>query len=150
MPAVMPTTMPPLETCSAEVYNGSVCLASLQFWQSCIPDRADSTEIFIPNRATLPQEVIENQFVEFLGLLSTLNPSELCRAAALPFYCLLNFGLCGNDSQPYLPTTQQCENLMQMCEAEFPIIRRERPDLVPNCAELPETGINCTSELHCS
>ena len=133
-------------TCSAEVYTGAVCLAPLQVWQSCIPDRAGSTDIFIVDRPGVPQEAIESEFTSFLTMFSIVSPSAECQAATLPFYCLMNFGLCGNDSRSYLPTSQQCLELTVACESEFQLIGASQPELIPDCTALPDTGIDCSCE----
>lgn len=133
-------------SCSAEVYTGAVCLDALTFWQNCIPDRANSTDVFIVNQPEMTQEEIESEFTTFQGMFSLVSPSQACLMQAVPFFCLMNFGLCGNDSTPYLPTSGQCEALAVACAAEFQVISAMLPELIPDCDALPDTGIDCSAQ----
>ena len=134
------------DECSAEVYVGTVCRASLHSLQSCIPDRCNTTEIYIPSTGL--QDQIEQQLSTLVGGLQLVNPSPDCQAAILPFLCSYYFGLCDSSDHLHAPALQDCVLIAnQTCAREFQIavslLGREN---LPKCETL---SIGATLQLEC-
>ena len=120
-----------------------ICRASLQSLQNCIPDRCDTTDVYIPSTGN--QSDIEDQLTRLLGGLQLLNPSQECLAAVVPFMCSYYFSLCDSTGRLHQPSSSECAVIAtETCAAEFQkaiqILGRET---LPRCDILPPIGLDC-------
>ena len=88
-------------SCSPAPYTGSVCLQELREWQSCLPDRENtsinSTEVLIPS--STHQELVESQAATLFTNLQEVWPSHDCETEFREFWCLLLFGMCDGQNR---------------------------------------------------
>lgn len=133
------------DECSAEVYVGTVCRASLHSLQSCIPDRCNTTEVYIPSTGN--QSELEQQLTALLGGLQRLEPGPECQAAVVPFLCSYYFRLCDSDGRVHQPSSAECATIAsETCAAEFQrAIQILGSGNLPRCDVLPPIGIDCQS-----
>ena len=68
-----------LLSCSAQPYTGSVCLQELQDWQTCLPERQNDSEVFVPSDVDLETRENEAELLLTVGL-PLLHASEHCTA----------------------------------------------------------------------
>ena len=125
-------------SCSPAPYTGSVCLQELCKWQSCLPDRENtsinSTEVLIPS--STHQELVESQATTLFTNLQEVWPSHDCETEFREFWCLLLFGMC--DGQNRLPSFELCSSLQtQTC---FDLIQ-----IASTVPELSTIILNCNN-----
>ena len=115
--------------------------------QKCLPDRCDSTEIYVQMSAS--QEILESQ-VNFL--LNSLQLSPECSEVAGPFLCFYYFGLCDSSGELYLPSAGECETITtQTCAREFQIavgILGDTSTSLPQCNTLLLSETDCNGEYY--
>ncbi|XP_019848980.1 PREDICTED: uncharacterized protein LOC109580368 [Amphimedon queenslandica] len=118
------------DSCTA--YRGSVCAPVLTAWSSC----AHGNELRVGSG--LDQNSMEYNAVQFNQYLN-LASSE-CQQLAFPFFCLYFFPLCDCTSlqRTVKPTRELCVYIRDsICRAEWHQVGLLRPDLLPDCAQLP-------------
>ena len=86
-----------------------MCLLELQDWQSCLPERQNDSDVFIPS--DVDQEMREEQAQLLFTELQLLGPSEECEREFKSFWCLLLFGVCDGSGQRRLPSRDHCVQL---------------------------------------
>ena len=133
--------------CSAVIYMGEVCKPQLQMLQGCLPDRSNSTEIYI-SQMDGELDGLETQVRQILGGLQLLSPSQECSAAVEPFICLYYFGLCDSSGELYLPSSGECETLTtETCASEWVMAQSLlSSDQLPQCNSLSSVVKECNSK----
>ena len=96
-----------------------MCLLELHDWQSCLPERQNDSDVFIPS--DVDQEMREEQAqLLFTTGLPLLGASEDCVRESKSYFCLLLFGLCDGSGQNRLPSWEECIDIQQnVCAAEI-------------------------------
>ena len=111
-----------------------MCLLELQDWQSCLPERQNDSDVFIPS--DVDQEMREEQAQL---LFTELSPSEECEREFKSFWCLLLFGVCDGRGQRRLPSRDHCIQLQNnTCKWE-----EIGTELFKNCDYLQFTSPAC-------
>ena len=129
------------DSCSAEVYSGTLCRDILLEYQSCIPALAESNNIYIiVNRSTSTQEEIELNGKFLLSSFEFVLIKKSCKSVVLPLFCLYYFGLCDGNKRTYLPSRSDCTYITtKVCHREVKFAARfVGPDILPQCDSLPE------------
>ena len=103
-----------------------MCLLELHDWQSCLPERQNDSDVFIPS--DVDQEMREEQAQLLFTELQLLSPSEECEREFKSFWCLLLFGMCDGNGQRRLPSRDHCIQLQtDTCADVLPL-----PDYIMN------------------
>lgn len=119
--------------CSPQPYTGSLCLLELQDWQSCLPERQNNSDVFIPS--DVDQETREELAHLLFTGLQLLSPNEECQREFKAFWCLLLFGVC-DGGRKRLPSSKQCFQLQTDTCADIIRIATAVPEyaeIVQNC-----------------
>ena len=112
--------------CSAEPYTGPMCLLELQDWQSCLPEKQNDSDVFIPS--DVDQELREEQAQLLFTRIQFLNPSQDCQRDFKSFWCLLLYGICDGGGQRRLPSRNFCIQMQTESCAEVIEIAKNIPD----------------------
>lgn len=119
--------------CLPQPYTGSICLLELQEWQSCLPEKQNYSDVFIPT--DVDQELREEQAHLLFTVLQLLNPSEECQREFKTFWCLLLFSVC-DGGQKRLPSSEQCFQLQTDTCTDIITIATAVPEyseIIQNC-----------------
>ena len=109
-----------------------MCLLELQDWQTCLPERQNDSDVFIPSH--VDQEMREEQ----AQLLFTgIQRSEECERDFKSFWCLLLYGICDGSGQRRLPSRDVCIQMQTESCAEVVEIAKNIPDY----AEIIHAGL---------
>ena len=133
-----PILQPPSHSsCSAEVYEGKICVLALQLQQSYLQGREDDSTVYIESG----RNALENATVSQLQNLAQLQPSEECSAAVVPFLCLYTFGLCDGNGTLHRPSSKQCMYIRNVtCKTEWDLaVAVVGEGALPHCHLLPDT-----------
>ena len=129
---------PPSSSCSAEVYEGRMCILALQSQQSYIPGRGDDSTVYIESG----KNTLEDSLTSQIQLLRPLA-SEECLAAIIPFLCFYTFGLCDGSGTLHRPSSKQCAHIRNVtCKTEWAqAVAFVGEDAMPQCHLLPDTTV---------
>lgn len=129
-------------------YTGSVCLSALQSLSAC--DEDENSDVYISNSVTDQKNAEKNIGNLLYGLDTFIKPSDECRAAAVPFFCLYIFGLCGENGTTYQPTVTQCSDIRDdICENEWKKAEEFKEHFeLPDCSSLSDDELDCNSEYY--
>lgn len=137
VPATVSEPPPSHSSCSAEVYEGKICVLALQLQQSYLQGREDDSTVYIESG----RNALENATVSQLQNLAQLQPSEECSAAVVPFLCLYTFGLCDGNGTLHRPSSKQCMYIRNVtCKTEWDLaVAVVGEGALPHCHLLPDT-----------
>ena len=135
-------------SCTAELYRGQSCREALLARQSCLdnPNAGNSTgEIYIPLRGD--QDIREQLASQLLLGLQSSPASQCQQTVVVPFLCSFLFGLCDNNGELYLPSSEECRVVTEdLCQSEFQlamVLIANNADLqLPQCETLPDTSLD--------
>ena len=118
----------------------------LQSQQDCLPDRLESSDIYISPRDGVDQDELEIQAGLLLNGLSSASPE--CVEAVLPFLCLYLFRLCDSNGTLYQPSSGDCVTISTVvCEREWIAATTILgPERLPQCELLPAETFECGKE----
>ncbi|CAI8034489.1 hypothetical protein GBAR_LOCUS19414, partial [Geodia barretti] len=128
-------------------YTGTQCMCALQSYAECESSEIE-TKVFISNTIG-DQKAVENMVEDVVYFLGLITPSDECRSAAIQFFCLYFFGLCGTYNTDYRPTAAECREVRDStCQSEW----KEAERLLklyglsielPKCSSLEDEGLDC-------
>ena len=116
-------------------------------YQQCLGEGNNSSEIHVP----LTKErvkIAEEQVMSAIDTIASLNPSQKCLETFAPFICFYYFGLCGSNGKLHLPSSEQCETIIdETCAREFEKLGIFF-EVQSRCPFLPNTTVNaeCSGE----
>ena len=122
---------------------GEVCQSILVDRQRCIPNRENTSEVYVFLTPSL-HAIVEQQL---LDLLQFITPSPECEGQLLAFLCVEAFsGFCDSTGIVHRTTRQECEVVTsEVCAAEFPLLEVSGFDL--SCDTFPEITNICNCKL---
>ena len=128
-------------------YTGTQCMCALQSYAECESSEIE-TKVFISNTIG-DQKAVEDMVEDVVYFLGLIKPSDECRGAAIQFFCLYFFGLCGTYNTDYRPTAADCREVRDStCQSEW----KEAEHLLklyglsielPKCSSLGDEGLHC-------
>ena len=121
------------------VTNG-ICqtpLTSILLSMNCVLDR-EGNILVLQNEESTASELISG--------LEFLQPSDACRKAVVPFFCLYLFGLCDESGVSIQPTSGQCKEIRDvLCSREWATaVSFEFP--LPDCNIFPDESAACSAQ----
>ena len=89
----------------------------------------------------------ESEAIQLLKGLTFIGASSQCTREALPFLCLLLFGVC-SDEVLIQPTARECRRLQDsVCHDEWKITKEYLGDILPDCNGFPVESSSCHKEI---
>ena len=129
-------------------YTGTRCLTVLEELAAC--ESSENSDVFISNNFIGDQNVVEEETEKLFAVLEAfIRPSDECRNAVVPFFCLYNFGLCGENSADSRPSLSECSNIRDsLCKSEWEqanqLLERNSLPPLPDCSTFNNEGLQCT------
>ena len=138
----------PLETQCTQVseYSGEVCRDELMSLQICFSGVASPPPpLNIPS--SIDQQTEES---DAMRLVNSLNPSQQCSEAIMPFLCLYTFSLCDSSNTLHTILRQDCLDIRDdVCTREWSqAIAFLGDGVLPVCEDLPDVIENCTGKYN--
>ena len=126
--------------CSSSQPYAGICqtpLTSILLSMNCVPDREGSI-LVLQNEESTASELISG--------LEVLKPSDACRKAVVPFFCLYLFGLCDESGVSIQPTSGRCEEIRDvLCSREWATALSFGFSL-PDCNIFPDESASCSAQ----